>query len=107
MLLLVIGAWLLAVFIGTAASYILTIRKSSSIGSLSYSITYFTYALMISSGFVVHCLFYVECKAERPTPLFISFAQLDVSLTSCIAVSFFFNGLIDLELMSEKNKAAL
>ena len=35
------------------------------VGSLAYSLTYAMYAVMISSGLVVHCLFLVECGAEK------------------------------------------
>ena len=99
----VLGSWLLAVLIGTIGGYLLSTKKSSSIGSLSYSITYFTYAVMMSSGFVVHCIYSVECKVDKPDPLYIWFLELDVSLTSCIAVSFVFNGLIDLGLIAERD----
>jgi len=31
------------------------------LGSLSYSLTYFTYAVMITSGLLVHCILLYEC----------------------------------------------
>ena len=40
-------------------------------GSLAYAITYFMYAVMISSGLVVHCLFLVECGAQSTSKVYI------------------------------------
>lgn len=34
-------------------------------------------------------------------------AMIDASLTSCIATSFFFNGLVDLKIISERNTFTL
>lgn len=36
-------------------------------GSLSYSVTFFMYAVMITSGLFVHCLYLVECGAAPPS----------------------------------------
>lgn len=38
---------------------------------------------------------------------YLFFARLDGSLTSCIAVSFVFDGLVDLRLIPERNKYTL
>lgn len=91
-------------------------------GSLAYSFTYFMYAVMITSGLVVHCLFLVECTGHKDSQvamcivmfcstrdliflsqLYLDFARVDCSLTSCIAASFAFNGLVDLKLVSERS----
>jgi hypothetical protein len=38
---------------------------------------------------------------------YLLFAKLDGSLTSCIAVSFVFDGLVDLRIIPERNKYTL
>ena len=60
------------------------------------------YAAMITSGVFVHSFFLVECGQEQPNLVYRYISLIDVGLTSCIALSFFFNGLIDLNVMSER-----
>ena len=33
----------------------------TTVGSLSYSITFFMYGVMITTGFIVHCLYESDC----------------------------------------------
>ena len=99
----VVGAWLLAILVGVGiGGNFLSKLGPSVLGSLCYSITFYTYAVMITSGLVVHSLFLVECGVQKANPLFLWFARLDGSLTSSIAISFLFNGLIDLKIISER-----
>ena len=98
-----LGAWILAVIIGIfIGGRALLSLKPSAIGSQAYTISFSTYALMITSGFVVHSVFRVECGVQKPNYAFEQFVRIDASLTSCIAISFLFNGLIDLQWISEK-----
>lgn len=66
---LVVGAWLLAVTIGVVGGAKLWALGPSVVGSFSYSLIFYTYAVMISSGLVVHCLYLVECGVNPPTPV--------------------------------------
>ena len=66
---LVVGAWLLAVTIGVVGGAKLWGLGPSVVGSFSYSLIFYTYAVMISSGLVVHCLYLVECGVNPPTPV--------------------------------------
>ena len=34
-------------------------------GTLTYSVTFLLYAIMITSGLIVHCVFLVECGASK------------------------------------------
>jgi hypothetical protein len=95
-------AWVLAVIIGLYGWFKISRLGPSVPGSISYADTFFMYAMMITSGFVVHSLFLVECGAAPVTQPFVYVAITDSCLTSCIAISFIFNGLIDLRLISEK-----
>ena len=64
--LIVVGAWLLAVAIGIVGGAKFWRLGPSVVGSFSYSLIFYTYAVMISSGLVVHCLYLVECGATPP-----------------------------------------
>ena len=114
--------WVLAVVIGVVGGWKVFKFGPSVTGSQTYSITFYMYAAMITSGFLTHSVFLVECGAApvtqvmslrvplslSPPPLcgapqgFVYTALTDSSLTSCIAISFIFNGLVDLRLMSER-----
>ena len=59
----VVPSWILAVIIGLFSGYKFHSLGPSVVGSISYSITFIMYALMITSGLIVHCLFLVECGA--------------------------------------------
>lgn len=104
---LLVPSWMLAVVIGTCFGVRFLELGRQVTGSLAYSITYLMYAVMISSGLVVHCLFLVECRVQSPSQYFIDAAKIDASLTSCVAVSLAFNGLIDLKLLSERSYATM
>ncbi len=99
----VVGAWLGAVVIALYCGTKLVRLGPSVNGSLSYSLSYFTYGLMISSGLIVHCIYLVECTGGKPKEPWTLFAKLDGSLTSCIAISFLFNGLIDANIIVERH----
>ena len=66
---LVVGAWFLAVTIGVVGGSKLWGLGPSVVGSFSYSLIFYTYAVMISSGLVVHSLYLVECGVSPPTPV--------------------------------------
>ena len=63
----VVPSWILAVVIGVTAASMFHRLGPSVTGSLSYAVTFATYAVMISSGLIVHCLYLVECDAQTPT----------------------------------------
>ena len=98
----VVGAWVLAILIAVIGGNRLSQLGPSVVGSMSYSVTFYTYGVMISSGLIVHSLYLVECGTQDPTNLWMTFLRLDGSLTSCIGISFLFNGLIDLRVISER-----
>ena len=58
---------MLAVVIGVVGGASLCRLGPSITGSLSYAVTFFLYATMITSGLFVHCLFLVECGAAPPS----------------------------------------
>lgn len=45
-------------------------------GAWTYSFTYLLYAIMISSGLVLHCLFLVECGAQPETQVRVTGPEL-------------------------------
>ena len=63
----VVPSWVLAVLIGVVGGVRLSPLGHRSSSSLSYSLTFFLYAIMITSGLFVHCLFLVECEAAAPS----------------------------------------
>lgn len=98
-----IPTWLLAVAIGLGGAHaVLTKVAKGVVGRISYSISFGTYAFMISSGFVVHCVYLLECgKVPADPNSYKIWLNIDAGLTSCIAMSFFWNGLVDLRVLSE------
>lgn len=58
----VVPSWMLAVLLGVWFSFKFHNLKQHV---WAYSVTYLMYALMITSGLVVHSLFLEECDAER------------------------------------------
>lgn len=60
----VVPSWVLAVVIGICFSGKFYGLGRQVTGSLTYSITYLMYAIMITSGLVVHSLYLVECGAR-------------------------------------------
>ena len=67
------------------------------------------YATMMTSAFILHSVFTVECGQAVPpnqVKLYYIVSIADATLTSSIAISFMFNGLVDMEWVSEKNKFA-
>lgn len=60
----VVPSWILAVIIGLFFGHKFYSLGPSVTGSLCYSISYTMYAVMITSGLIVHCLFLVECGAQ-------------------------------------------
>lgn len=63
----VVPSWVLAVVIGLVGGSRLHQLGPTVPGSLAYSITFFMYAAMITSGLFVHCLYLVECGAGPPS----------------------------------------
>jgi len=98
----VVPSWVLAVIVGLCGSYKLYHLSPAVTGSLSYAITFAMYALMITSGLFVHSLFLVECGQAPVSQAYIDLAKLDAGLTSSIAISFLYNGLIDLKILPER-----
>ncbi|XP_065899752.1 uncharacterized protein [Dysidea avara] len=104
----IVGAWLLAVTLGVVGGAKLLQLGSNVIGSFSYSLIFFTYAVMISSGLVTHCVYLVECGVQPPsTPGYRYAGLLDASLTSSIAVMFLYSGLVDMKLIKERSIVSL
>jgi hypothetical protein len=97
-----VPTWVLAVVIGVVGGGKLHGLGPSAPGSLTYALTFFMYAAMITSGLFTHCLFRVECGAAPISEGYVMAAMVDASLTACIAISFIFNGLADLRLISDR-----
>lgn len=60
--LIVVPSWGLAVLLGLFFGYKFFSFGQQVTGSLAYSLTYLMYAVMITSGLFVHCLFLQECE---------------------------------------------
>ena len=79
---LVLPAWILAVIIGLYGRFKISQLGPSVPGSISYAVTFLMYAVMITSGFIVHSLFLVECGAGQVTQVksifFILLARLQI-----------------------------
>jgi len=100
-----VPSWMGAFSIGMIGGVVIWRLGPRVVGSRSYAVSYFTYAVMMTSGLVVHCLFTVECEnGEQPGLAYLNWAMLDAILTSTIAASFLFNGLIDMGYISEDSK---
>jgi len=76
------------------------IRKTSVTGHFSYSISFFLFGCMMSDAMFVHCFLY------NPTHLGYLVEWIDVTLTSCVAISFGFNGFVDLGWLDETSRCA-
>jgi len=74
------------------------LRKTRVTGSFSYSISFLMFGIMMLDASVGDCI--LPLSAFESTTGLIIFL-LDVGLTSSIAVSFMFNGLIDVGLIKE------
>jgi hypothetical protein len=94
--------WIGAVAVGIFCGLRILSLGPGVVGSLSYGISFLTYAVMMTSGFVTHSLFLVECKAADPTLPYYVVSIIDGSLSTCIAVSFFFNALVDARVLKER-----
>lgn len=93
--------------IGIGAGSSLSRLGPSVRGSLVYSIVYFMYAAMITSGLVVHCLYLVECGKSPPSPSYMDVARVDAALTSSIALNFAICGLVDLQFLAGRDFTTL
>lgn len=60
----VVPSWVVAVVLGTCFSWKFCGLGRQVTGSLAYSVTFLMYAVMMTSGLVVHCLYLVECGAQ-------------------------------------------
>jgi len=90
---------MLAAYIGI--TYGRKIFQQTNVRShLTYGMSFFLYACMMSDAGVAHCL---EGMSNTWTALM--FWLIDASLTSCVALSFAFNGLVDAGWISEDSKA--
>jgi len=77
-------------------------RQLSTRGHIVYSISFLMYAFMMTSAMILHCFIYIP---QGPLSLLtIVFSTIDAGLTSSIAISFFFNGLIDIGALKENTK---
>lgn len=66
--------------------------------SRAYSFTYLLYAIMMSAGLVLHCILLDECQNNGDhSKCYEVVGKIVASLTSCIAVSFGFIGLLELD----------
>lgn len=91
----VVPAWLLAVVIGVGGGNALQRLGPSVTGSFSYSITFFMYAAMITSGLITHSLFLVECGAGPVSQVTLSlpwwsfcFLLYQVYIQHCLCVPY-------------------
>jgi len=98
------GAWLLAIGVGLIGGWSLLRMGSTAVGARSSAVSFLLFAIMMTSGFVVHSVFLVECGEPLPAErvgMYIAVALFDGILSSVIAMSFFFNGLVDLKVLDE------
>eukprot|EP01122_Echinamoeba_exundans_P001584 TRINITY_DN11606_c1_g1_i1.p1 TRINITY_DN11606_c1_g1~~TRINITY_DN11606_c1_g1_i1.p1 ORF type:complete len:326 (+),score=66.74 TRINITY_DN11606_c1_g1_i1:23-979(+) len=95
----VIPACLWAVAIGfIGARYIRNLTPGVR-GSWSYKVTFLMYGVMMWHSMLVHT---VTTSINNPT-FTLLVAIIDLGLTSSIAVSFFWNGLVDLRLIDDRS----
>lgn len=93
-----IPSCILAALIGFICSS--SLRKMKINGSGSYSVSFFLFGCMMTSAMIVHCFCQNNKKLE------IIFGILDGGLTSCVALSWLFNGLVDVRLVNERKTTA-
>lgn len=86
---------ILAAIIGLTGFF--RIRKTTTTGHFSYSISFLLFGIMMSDAMFVHCFLY------QPNFIGLFVEWIDVTLTSCVALSFGFNGLVDLGLLKESS----
>eukprot|EP01104_Vermistella_antarctica_P017497 TRINITY_DN6202_c0_g1_i1.p1 TRINITY_DN6202_c0_g1~~TRINITY_DN6202_c0_g1_i1.p1 ORF type:complete len:305 (+),score=48.46 TRINITY_DN6202_c0_g1_i1:141-1055(+) len=91
---------LLAAFVGIwGGSHIL--RTRPSVGSMSYALTFFMFAFMMTDAMIAHCFLPYVSGNSTPSAIGMLISVLDVGLTSSIGLSFGFNALIDLGILKE------
>jgi len=73
------------------------IYQKNVVGHVSYCISFLMFGCMMSFAMIVNCFFQIN----QMTIWGLFFALFDVGLTSCIALSFFWNGLVDVGLIKE------
>ena len=103
----VVGSWLLAVIIGLGACCQLERLGPAVRGSLAYSIVYMMYAVMITTGLVVHCLYLVECGESQRSTGYLIMTRTTAALTSSIALNFVVCGLVDLQIVADRAPTTL
>eukprot|EP01128_Nolandella_sp_AFSM9_P007204 TRINITY_DN3887_c0_g1_i1.p1 TRINITY_DN3887_c0_g1~~TRINITY_DN3887_c0_g1_i1.p1 ORF type:complete len:320 (-),score=61.30 TRINITY_DN3887_c0_g1_i1:173-1090(-) len=96
---------LLALFIGLYCSGV--ISSSGRLNSLLYRKTFFLYGLMMTSAMFTDSLIPFNAVSPVWKIIHLLVGLIDVTFTSCIAASFFFNGLADMKLIDENSKKSL
>jgi len=76
-----------------------TIRPLKARGSIVYSITFAMFGVMMSDAAFVDCI--MSAHGNQTDLVHIIFAVIDVGLTSSIGMSFFWDGLVDVGILSE------
>eukprot|EP00697_Spironema_sp_BW2_P010843 gnl/Spiro4/26254_TR13091_c0_g1_i1.p1 gnl/Spiro4/26254_TR13091_c0_g1~~gnl/Spiro4/26254_TR13091_c0_g1_i1.p1 ORF type:complete len:546 (+),score=185.00 gnl/Spiro4/26254_TR13091_c0_g1_i1:68-1639(+) len=93
----------LALLLIVSMGVIIHFKGFATNGSIVYMITYIVHACMITSAVVCHCLYLAECRAAPFTAEYLWWLENDGYFTSCIAISMFFCGLVDLKVLNERN----
>jgi len=92
----VIPTCILAAIVGYLG-FISLSRHSNVRGAMVYSYSFFMFGTMMSDAMFVHSFFDEKSIAGQITGL------IDVGLTSSVGLSFLYNGLVDLNIISERS----
>jgi len=100
-----VPSWVAAFAIGMISGVVCWRLGPHVVGSRFYAVSFFTYAVMMTGGLVMHCFFTVECEnGAKPSYAYLNWILTTATLTSTIAVNFLFNGLVDIGYVSEDSK---
>jgi hypothetical protein len=87
---------LLAAAIGFSGGYQI-LKAKEAVGRISYAISFFMFGSMMLTAMALHCFLHDNPKLILTFVL----AVIDLSLSSNVALSFSFNGLIDLGILGD------
>jgi hypothetical protein len=104
---LIVPAGLLALALGLTLGTLLRRQAKSGCEVLdNYSLCFFTFGIMMTSGIFAHCANEGECNGPD-SPYGKIYALVDSSLTSFVAYLFLLNGLADLKVISSDPRSFL
>jgi hypothetical protein len=103
---MLVPAGLIALALGLTLGTLLRRQSSNSDVLCNYSLCFFSFGIMMTSGIFAHCANEGECNGPD-SPHGRLYALVDSSLTSFVALLFLLNGLSDLKVISSSPRAFL